>query len=100
MPLIYDAEYQKELEAITRKAASGDRQVWWGHLLATTGVLEAFKAALVCGFRPLWDYALRDQVINTRFCVAPLKEVLSELDEYDAEREAEELERRWVLAHS
>ncbi len=39
MPLIYDAEYQKELEAVARKAASGDRQVWWGHLLATTGVL-------------------------------------------------------------
>ncbi len=61
---------------------------------------EAFKAALVCGFRPLWGYALRDQVINTRFCVAPLEEVLAELDEYDAEREAEELERRWVLAHN
>ncbi len=39
MPLIYDAEYQRELDAITRKTASGNRQVWWGHLLATAGVL-------------------------------------------------------------
>ncbi len=39
MPLIYDPEYQRELDAITRKTASGNRQVWWGHLLAIAGVL-------------------------------------------------------------
>ncbi len=39
MPLIYDEEYQKELETVAKKSASGDRQVWWGHLLATAGVL-------------------------------------------------------------
>ncbi len=39
MPLIYDPEYQRELDAITRKTASGNRQVYWWHLLATAGTL-------------------------------------------------------------
>ena len=38
---------QKELEAVAKKSASGDRQVWWGHLLATAGVL----AGLFWGLR-------------------------------------------------
>ena len=50
---------------------------------------EAVKAVFDSGFWPLKGYPLRDQVIHTRFCVAPLEEVLAELDGYYAEREGD-----------
>ena len=59
---------------------------------------EAIKVAFDSGFRPLRGYPLSDQAINTRFCVAPPEEVLTELDEYNAEREAErEAETMWEV---
>ena len=47
MPLIYDAEYQEELEKITRKALSGNRQARREHLLATAVTFAGLFGSLI-----------------------------------------------------